>query len=242
MAIQTSLKSERDQFNRFALEALEKATQNDINDHLCEYYLSLQYALINNITEALNHIRLALSLRAEHAPSLHLFGLLLTASRRPREALTVVEDALEEFPDNLNLLHVRAYLQLHMQDADIALATVQKMLSIWREQYESQVNSEDEKHSDTKSVVLHVPSSQLSDKDSSKMSIIILLPSIPSLSFDLSLYNISKITTNIYFIIFFLNIMNRRKVNNVFVPLLYLNFSSIFEILLEINQCCGNFS
>lgn len=175
MAIQASLKNERDYYNRLALDALEKATQNDINDHLCEYYLSLQYALINNITEALNHIRIALFLRAEHAPSLHLFALLLTASRRPREALTVIEGALEEFSDNLNLLHVKAYLQLYMQDVDVALATVQKMLSIWREQYESQVIYEDEKHSDTKSVILHVPSSQLSDKDSSKIIINISL-------------------------------------------------------------------
>lgn len=175
LAIQASLKNERDYYNRLALDALEKATQNDINDHLCEYYLSLQYALINNITEALNHIRIALFLRAEHAPSLHLFALLLTASRRPREALTVIEGALEEFSDNLNLLHVKAYLQLYMQDVDVALATVQKMLSIWREQYESQVIYEDEKHSDTKSVILHVPSSQLSDKDSSKIIINISL-------------------------------------------------------------------
>ncbi|GBO98976.1 Tetratricopeptide repeat protein 7B [Eumeta japonica] len=89
-------------------------------------------------------------------------------SRRPREALVVSEDALEEFPDNLNLLHVKAHLQLHLQDAEVALVTVQRMLAIWRELYEGQVNIEnEEKQSDTKSIVLHVPSSQMSDKDSS---------------------------------------------------------------------------
>uniref|UniRef100_A0A1I8PW08 Tetratricopeptide repeat protein 7 N-terminal domain-containing protein n=1 Tax=Stomoxys calcitrans TaxID=35570 RepID=A0A1I8PW08_STOCA len=166
LAIQSVLKVERENYNKFALEALEKAVQNDGNDHLCEYYLSLQYALLNNIPEAMTHIRFALALRTEHAPSLHLFALLLTASRRPREALVVTEDALEEFPDNLNLLHVKAHLQLHLQDAEIALVTVQRMLGIWRELYESQVNVEEEKHSDTKSLILHVPSSQMSDKDS----------------------------------------------------------------------------
>lgn len=150
---------------------MEKAVQNDGNDYQCEYYLALQYALLNNIPEALNHIRFALALRTEHAPSLHLFGLLLTASRRPREALAVVEDALDEFPDNLNLLHVKAHLQLHLQDAEIALVTVQKMLCIWRDLYEAQVTAEEEKQSDTKSIVLHVHSSQMSDKDSSKLGI-----------------------------------------------------------------------
>ncbi|TMW53219.1 hypothetical protein DOY81_001695 [Sarcophaga bullata] len=170
LAIQSTLKVEREKYHKQALEALEKAVQNDGNDHLCEYYLSLQYALLNNIPEALTHIRFALALRTEHAPSLHLFALLLTASRRPREALVVTEDALEEFPDNLNLLHVKAHLQLYLQDAEIALVTVQRMLAIWRELYEGQVNVEnEEKHSDTKSVVLHVPSSQMSDKDSNSV-------------------------------------------------------------------------
>ncbi|XP_005179169.1 tetratricopeptide repeat protein 7B isoform X1 [Musca domestica] len=169
LAIQSTLKLERENYNKLALDALEKSVQNDGNDHLCEYYLSLQYALLNNIPEALTHIRFALALRTEHAPSLHLFALLLTASRRPREALVVTEDALEEFPDNLNLLHVKAHLQLHLQDAEIALVTVQRMLAIWRELYEGQVNVEEEKHSDTKSLILHVPSSQMSDKDSNSV-------------------------------------------------------------------------
>uniref|UniRef100_A0A1A9WKS4 Tetratricopeptide repeat protein 7 N-terminal domain-containing protein n=1 Tax=Glossina brevipalpis TaxID=37001 RepID=A0A1A9WKS4_9MUSC len=169
LAIQSILKAERENYNKLALDALEKSAQLDSNDHLCEYYLSLQYALLNNIPEALTHIRFALSLRTEHAPSLHLFALLLTASRRPREALTVVEDALEEFPENLNLLHIKAHLQLHLQDAEIALITVQRMLAIWRELYEGQVSIDDEKQSDTKSVILHVPSSQMSDKDSNSV-------------------------------------------------------------------------
>uniref|UniRef100_A0A1B0FLX8 Kazal-like domain-containing protein n=1 Tax=Glossina morsitans morsitans TaxID=37546 RepID=A0A1B0FLX8_GLOMM len=71
-------------------------------------------------------------------------------SRRPREALTVVEDALEEFSDNLNLLQIKAHLQVHLQDAEIALVTVQRMLAIWRELYVGQVTIEDEKQSDTK--------------------------------------------------------------------------------------------
>ncbi|XP_016989784.1 tetratricopeptide repeat protein 7B isoform X2 [Drosophila rhopaloa] len=166
LAIQSNLKSERDACHKLALDALERAVQLDGNDHLAEYYLSLQYALLGQLAEALTHIRFALALRMEHAPCLHLFALLLTASRRPREALGVVEDALHEFPDNLQLLHVKAHLQLHLEDAETALSTVQHMLAVWRDVYEAQLAGEEEKHSDTKSGVHLAHSSQMSDKDS----------------------------------------------------------------------------
>ncbi|XP_023178197.2 tetratricopeptide repeat protein 7B isoform X2 [Drosophila hydei] len=166
LAIQATLKSDRDSYNKLALESLERAVQHDGNDHLAEYYLSLQYALLNQLGEALSHIRFALALRMEHAPCLHLFALLLTASRRPREALGVVEDALHEFPDNLQLLHVKAHLQLNLEDAETALSTVQHMLAVWREVYEAQLAGEEEKHSDTKSGIHLIHSSQMSDKDS----------------------------------------------------------------------------
>ncbi|XP_043662000.1 tetratricopeptide repeat protein 7B isoform X2 [Drosophila teissieri] len=166
LAIQSNLKSERDACHKLALDALERAVQLDGNDHLAEYYLSLQYALLGQLAEALVHIRFALALRMEHAPCLHLFALLLTASRRPREALGVVDDALHEFPDNLQLLHVKAHLQLHLEDAETALATVQHMLAVWRDVYEAQLAGEEEKHSDTKSGVHLAHSSQMSDKDS----------------------------------------------------------------------------
>lgn len=169
MASSTNLKSQKEHYGKLAFEALEKAVQLDPNDHLSEYYLALQHAMNYNIIDALYHIRIALSLRAEHASSLHLFALLLTANRRPKEALMVVEDACDEFPDNLHLLHVKAYLELHMHDAETALGTVQKMFLIWRELYESQVSgleNEMEKNSDTKSIFqMH---SAHSDKDTSK--------------------------------------------------------------------------
>lgn len=170
LAANTTLKVTREKYSKLALEALEKAVQQDPNDHLAEYYLALQHASNYNIIDALVHIRTALSLRAEHANSLHLFALLLTANRRPREALLVTEDALEEFPDNLNLLHVKAHLELHLQDADTALVSVKKMLQIWRDLYDSQTNGadgSDERNSDTRSV-FQVHSTQMSDKDSSE--------------------------------------------------------------------------
>uniref|UniRef100_A0A8D8B9T5 Tetratricopeptide repeat protein 7B n=4 Tax=Culex pipiens TaxID=7175 RepID=A0A8D8B9T5_CULPI len=175
VAVSSNLVSEKDRYNKLALEALERAVQQDPNDHLSEYYLACQHAFNYNISEALIHITSALSLRAEHPASLHLFALLLTANRRPKEALAVVQDATEEFPDNLNLLHVKAHLELFLKDVETALETVQQMLSIWREVYEVQLANagsgmehDHEKHSDTRSV-LQMQSSQMSDKDSNSI-------------------------------------------------------------------------
>lgn len=167
------LKVDRDRYSRLAFEVLERAVQSDGNDHLPEYYLAMQHALHGNISEAMAHIKQALSLRAEHANSLHLFALLLTASKRSKEALEVVEDAVVEYPDNFSMLHLKAYLELNLHDVDTALATVQVMFDKWREIYEGQTNgeagggAENEKHSDTRSV-LQMHSSQMSDRDSSE--------------------------------------------------------------------------
>lgn len=175
IAASSPLKSDRDNYNKQALEAFERAVQLDPNDHLSEYYLALQYASTYNITEALMHIRMALTLRAEHPHCLHLFALLLTANHRPNEAMRIIEDALDEFPDNLNLMHARAHLELHLSGAEPALNTLQKMIVVWKDQYESQTQivngngyeGHDDRYSETKSVV-QFQSSQVSDRDSSE--------------------------------------------------------------------------
>jgi tetratricopeptide (TPR) repeat protein len=176
IAVTSTLQSDRELYSRQALEAFERATQIDPNDHLGEFYLALQHALNYNISEALAHVKMALQLRAEHSHSLHLFALLLTANHRPNEAMRIIEDALDEFPDNLNIMHARAHLELYMKGADVALNTLQKMIVIWKDLYEAQTQvvngstyefGHDDRHSETKSVV-QFQSSQISDKDSSE--------------------------------------------------------------------------
>lgn len=147
--------------------------QIDSNDHLAEYYLASQHAINYNIGDALLHIKNALHLRPEHPHSLQLLALLLTANRRPNEALDLVDKSLDEFPDNLHLLQVKAHLELHLKNVDTALITVQKMLLIWKDLYEGQTQNmngldHDERYSDTRSVN-HFQSSQISEKDSTSV-------------------------------------------------------------------------
>ena len=55
---------------------------------------------ILQIPEALKHVRKALHIRNDHANSLHLLALLLSAQKQNEEALQLIEAAVAEYPDN----------------------------------------------------------------------------------------------------------------------------------------------
>lgn len=95
------------------------AVQMEPNDHLCEYYLGLQLAQNGCITEAITHLHTALALQPERSSTLHLLALLLSANRQHEEALQVVDSALLEFPDCLNLMYVKAHLELHEEGGEV---------------------------------------------------------------------------------------------------------------------------
>lgn len=95
------------------------AVQLEANDHLCLYYLGLHLAFMGNISEALNYVRAGLVLKSESSSMLHLLTLLLSANMQHSEALEVVEAALEEYPDCLNLMYVKAHLELHEDDGEV---------------------------------------------------------------------------------------------------------------------------
>lgn len=105
-------------FNYFTV-LIFSAVNLEPNDHLCAYYLGLHLALMGQINEALDHVRNALALRSESSSTLHLLALLLSANRQHTEALEVVEAALEEYPDCLNLMYVKAQLELHEDDGEV---------------------------------------------------------------------------------------------------------------------------
>lgn len=131
-----------------------------------------EYALNRQITEAMTHVKIALSLRAEHIPSLHLLALLLTAQKQYSEALHLINSILEEYPDNLNILYLKANLELTSVGGEEALLTIKHMLHLWKTLYEGQTNVDvneqtSEKRSETRSV-FQMYSSEMSDKDSSK--------------------------------------------------------------------------
>lgn len=110
-------------------------------------------------------------MRPEHAPSLQLLVLLLTAQKQHDEAAQLLDVALDEYPDDLNLMYVKAHLELFRQGGEVALITAKRMLAVWKVIYEEQtmVDTTDmsDKRSDTKSA-FQLYTSEMSDKDSSK--------------------------------------------------------------------------
>ncbi|XP_012272364.1 tetratricopeptide repeat protein 7B [Orussus abietinus] len=167
------LKQDKVTHTNTALECFQKAQQCDPNDHLAEYYLAHIYAANRQINDAMVHVKIALNLRSEHISSLHLLTLLLSAYKQYPEALHLINSVLEEYPDNLNFLYVKAHLELHTIGGVEALATIKHMLYLWKNLYENQTNVDcnelqSEKRSETRSV-FQLYTSEMSDKDSSSL-------------------------------------------------------------------------
>ena len=122
----------------------------------------------------MTHVKIALSLRAEHIPSLHLLALLLTAQKKYTEAIHLIDSILLEYPDNLNILYVKAHLELQSVGSEQALFTIKHMFFLWKNLYEDQTNVDineqhSEKRSETRSV-FQMYTSEMSDKDSSEIN------------------------------------------------------------------------
>ncbi|CAB0019312.1 unnamed protein product [Nesidiocoris tenuis] len=125
-AVTTHLKNNKLTYNNAAMEALNKAQQVDPNDHLIEYYIAMICSCRGQILEAMTHIKSALKLCPEHAPSLHLMILLLTAQKQYAEASALLHSSLSDFPDSLDLHYVKAHLELQVQGGDRGLVHEKK--------------------------------------------------------------------------------------------------------------------
>ncbi|XP_067119530.1 tetratricopeptide repeat protein 7B isoform X2 [Centruroides vittatus] len=177
MSEQVRPQTHRQQLRSKAFDAFLKAQAADPNDHLPEFYLALHYAHARQLPEAILHAKSALYLRGEHVHSLHLLVLLLSAQKQYLEALQLVEAALEEYPDNFNLMYTKAHLELHCVGGEVALLTSKQMLQQWKTLYEKKLKSDmndgglQRVTSENKSV-FQLHSSELSDGDSGNSVIV----------------------------------------------------------------------
>ncbi|RZF46936.1 hypothetical protein LSTR_LSTR011767 [Laodelphax striatellus] len=189
-AVTSHLKQEKHRLHTLATDSFHKAQQCDANDHLIEYYVALNAGSRGQVAEAVAHARAALKLCPEHTASLHLLVLLLSAQKQLAEARSLLDSALQDFPDNLNLHYVKAYLELAMEGGETALLTGKHMLQLWKTLYEEHTTAaaaaSGQPHSaadarisadqlsvnaataDTRSV-FQLYTSEMSDKDSSSL-------------------------------------------------------------------------
>ncbi|KAI9533802.1 hypothetical protein NQZ68_019884 [Dissostichus eleginoides] len=139
---QSSLKADRNEFNKKALRALSKAHSLDPEDTLIAMYLSLQLALVRQVSAAIEPLQAALSLRGDDLHSLHLLTLLLSAQKHQRHALDTLNLALSQHPGNFNLLFTKAKLQEALFGPAVALQTCEEMLQHWLSRYDVSRSSE----------------------------------------------------------------------------------------------------
>ncbi|KAM7408180.1 hypothetical protein PAMA_002054 [Pampus argenteus] len=135
-ASEATLKADRNEFNKKALRALSRAHSLDPQDAQIAMYLSLQLALVRQISAAMEPLQVALSLQRDDLYSLHLLILLLSAQKHHRHALDTLDLALSQHPDNFNLLFTKVKLEEAMLGPAAALQTCETMLQRWQSHYD----------------------------------------------------------------------------------------------------------
>ena len=199
------------------LDSLRNAVEHDANDHLVHFYLALTYALCRQVSQALNEVRTALRMRCQHLPSLILLALLLSTTAASSSsgaindadlgslscneydgAFSLVEASLEEYPQNFDLLYVKALLEEKCHGGEAALVTAKEMLALWKILYEDSCTSQDANptaqstlnHSsfDSRSLAMSTISAQplsneLGERDNGLLRMIVYLLATINLSF-----------------------------------------------------------
>lgn len=119
-----------------AFKSLLQARLTDPDYPQAEYLLGLHYANVHQIDAAMTCVKRALYLAPDFFPGIQLLIILLTAQKKHEEALDLVELTLEEYPNNLNLLYLKVYLEDYLEGPQKALYTAGEMLKQWKLMYE----------------------------------------------------------------------------------------------------------
>ncbi|XP_074631903.1 tetratricopeptide repeat protein 7B-like isoform X2 [Acropora palmata] len=134
------LRGERQQFQKRAIEALQRAHNLDPDDSEVLFHLSLCQAHMRQITKALKNVRNAVKMDMNQSFFLHLLALVLSSQKKFVEALEVCDAALMEFPEDFSLLVTKVKLEQTCVGGDQALITCKKLLQTWKLVYDSDLS------------------------------------------------------------------------------------------------------
>ncbi|NWW01236.1 TTC7A protein, partial [Oreocharis arfaki] len=146
-ATDATLKGTQDELNKKALQTLERARDLAPEDHQIVLYLSLQLALVRQISDAIDHLQEALQLCKDDMNSLHLLALLFSAQKHYQHALDVINMAVVEYPESFSLLFTKVKLEWIHKGPEEALVTCRHMLQMWQMVYNVLQQSGSEKES-----------------------------------------------------------------------------------------------
>ncbi|XP_059882656.1 tetratricopeptide repeat protein 7A isoform X1 [Delphinus delphis] len=134
-ATDATLKSKQDELHRKALQTLERAQQLAPDDPQVILYVSLQLALVRQISSAMEQLQEALKVCKDDANALHLLALLFSAQKHYQHALDVINMAITEYPENFNLMFTKVKLEQILKGPEEALVTCRQMLRLWQTLY-----------------------------------------------------------------------------------------------------------
>uniref|UniRef100_A0A672UBF1 Tetratricopeptide repeat domain 7A n=1 Tax=Strigops habroptila TaxID=2489341 RepID=A0A672UBF1_STRHB len=146
-ATDATLKGTQDELNKKALQTLERARELAPEDHQIILYLSLQLAVVRQISDAIEHLQEALQLCKDDMNSLHLLALLFSAQKHYQHALDVINMAVVEYPESFSLLFTKVKLEWIHKGPEEALVTCRHMLQMWQMVYNVLQHSGSEKGS-----------------------------------------------------------------------------------------------
>ncbi|XP_015335180.1 tetratricopeptide repeat protein 7A isoform X8 [Marmota marmota marmota] len=134
-ATDATLKSKKDELHRKALQTLERALELAPGDPQVILYVSLQLALVRQISSAMEQLQEALLVCRDNANALHLLALLFSAQKHHQHALDVINMAITEYPENFNLMFTKVKLEQVLKGPEEALVTCRQMLQLWQTLY-----------------------------------------------------------------------------------------------------------
>ena len=110
------------------------AESNLYQDNLPYFHLSLLMAHQRSLNDALEYAQIALTMNPGHLPTIQLLILILTGLKQHNAALDLCQAALQEFPDHLILLYIKAHLEEEVLEngREVALMTAKNMLRCWK--------------------------------------------------------------------------------------------------------------
>ncbi|XP_058134486.1 tetratricopeptide repeat protein 7A isoform X2 [Dasypus novemcinctus] len=134
-ATEATLKSKQDDLHKKALQSLERAQQLAPDDPQVILYVSLQLALVRQISSSIEQLQEALKVCRDDANALHLLALLFSAQKHYQHALDVINMALTEYPENFSLMFTKVKLEQVLKGPEEALVTCRQMLRLWQTLY-----------------------------------------------------------------------------------------------------------
>uniref|UniRef100_A0AC35TRV3 TTC7_N domain-containing protein n=1 Tax=Rhabditophanes sp. KR3021 TaxID=114890 RepID=A0AC35TRV3_9BILA len=115
-----------------SIAMFDRSIDLDPKDDMAYFLSALNYANARDLEMAQKRCNQALELNAENPWNIMLLALLLTANKDFNGALSVITEALEEFPSNYGLLVLRLKLEMKCERVQEAMGTSKNLLQFWK--------------------------------------------------------------------------------------------------------------